>query len=222
MAIEILPQINASGSFTLNDPLSSYVSPDIFYTVIAIRKIEEIEMLGIDVFDTYYKPINLSDTDFNRDHNGNISIITLKSSSGELKHIPSYYLKSFPSGNGVVYSVVALAVELGALPVDFDLSHLENKVKELTISEIGVTPRIRTLTLSNQEVITQTTHDRIEAARKAKKATSPVNTYKQIADLTKINNDLKNKVKALESFILNFYEESKRQAVYVYADGFED
>ena len=221
MAIEILPVINASGSFVLKDKLATAISQEQYYTVVAIRKIEEIEALGIDVLSTYYLPLNLTEEDYTRDQSNHYSIISLKSSSGEIKHIPSYYLASFPSGSGIVYSVVGLGVELGALPVDFDLSHLENKIKSLVISEIGVNPRTRVLTLSNQEMVTQTTHDRIEAARIQKKATSPVNTQKTITDLTNENKLLKNKVKALESFVINFYEQAKKQAVIVYADGFD-
>lgn len=59
MAIEILPQIYSSGVFKLKGKLLQYLSEEMWYTCIAIRKIEEIEAVGIDCYQEYYVPIGL-------------------------------------------------------------------------------------------------------------------------------------------------------------------
>lgn len=103
---EILPPIYSSGIFKLKGKLVNYLSDTVWYTCIAIRKIEEIETLGEDCFDVYYKPIGLDEEDYRKDASFNACIITLKSSNGELKHFPSTYLRAFPNGSGILYNVM--------------------------------------------------------------------------------------------------------------------
>lgn len=221
MSTELLPQIYSSGIFKLKGKLSTYLSSETYYTTVAIRKIEELEASGIDVYKAFYESLQLTEEEYAEDQLANRSVVTLKSSSGELYHIPSSYLLSYPNGSGIIYSVVGIALDLGALPVNFDLSDLTGKLKQVVLSELGVVPRSRVLTLSNQEIISQKTHERVEAARIAKKAT-PVNQKKVIHDLTTENNALKSKVTMLERFIVDYFEDIKKQSVVMYADGFNN
>lgn len=220
MAIEILPQIYSSGVFKLKGKLLQYLSEEMWYTCIAIRKIEEIEAVGIDCYQEYYVPIGLDETDFSNDNKVNACIITVKASNGDLKHFPSTYLASFPNGSGILYSVMGLAFDLGALPVSYDLTILEKKIKDVILNEIGVESRSRQLTMSNYEIISQGSHERIEAARKSKihKSDNLIHLNKA---LIKENEDLKNRIKNLEKWVVDYLEDAKKIAREIKVAGFK-
>lgn len=220
MTVEILPQIYSSGIFKLKGKLAQYLSDDIWYTCIAIRKIEEIEALGIDCYQDYYVPIGLDNNDYLNDANVNACIITVKASNGDLKHFPSTYLSSFPNGSGIKYSVMGMAFDLGALPIAFDLSLLEKKIKDVILDEIGVEARSRLLTMSNVEILSQGSHERIESARKAKIKSSN-NLLHINRALAQENVDLKNRINNLEKWVVDYLEDAKKIAREVRVAGFK-
>lgn len=216
---EILPQIYSSGIFKLKDPLTSLLSETMWYTCIALRKIEEIEALGIDCYHQYYKPINLSEDIFRADADFNATIITLKSASGDLVHFPSTYLAAFPNGSGVLYSVMGIAFDIGALPIDYDLTDLDTKLKEVILHELGVNARSRLLSMSNVEIISQGTHKNLLNARKAK-INSQENPTHQLQALKEENKKLKEKLQALETYAITHQESIKGTPIPVVSDGF--
>ena len=210
---EILPQIYSSGVFKLKGKLQSYLSESLWYTCIAIRKIEEIEALGIDCYNEFYKPINLDVVDYQKDAEFNAC------SNGDLKHFPSTYLASFPNGSGILYNVMGIAYDLGPLPLEYDLTDLDNKLKEVIRNTIGIRSRSRLLTLSNTEIVTQGTHERLERERK-NYIQVPTNLEYQNKQLANENKELKKKVQKLEAFVIDYYDTAKKLAQVVIANGF--
>lgn len=216
---EILPPIYSSGIFKLDGKLTSLLSDTTWYTCIAIRKIEEIESLGIDCYNEYYTPIGLDEEDYKRDADFNACIITLKSSNGQLVHFPSTYLKAYPNGSGVLYSVMGIAIELGPLPIDYNLSTVETKLKDTVRNTLGITPRTRLLTLSNTEIITQGTHERLTKARQSNIESSS-NLEHLNKQLTKENTNLKERLKQLEQYVVNHIETIKSTPIRIRSSGF--
>lgn len=204
----ILPKIYSSGIFTLKGKLATLLDSQVNYTCVAIRKIDEMISKGELVEQDYYTPIGLDNNDYLSDLKFGACIITLKSQSGQLKHFPSTYLASFPSGAGVAYSVIGISIELGALPVKEDTSLIEDKLKRLVLSELGLDARTRVITLSDEELISQDTHERILAARESRKQSSD-NLEKVNRALSQENHDLKTRVAQLEKWIVDYQEEVK-------------
>lgn len=197
----ILPPIYSSGIFTLKGKLDKFLSPTTIYTCIAIRKFEELISAGIDIYTEYYIPLGLSQEDYQKDLSNRACIIVVKSTSNITKSFPSTYLASYPSGNGIKYSVKALIVELGALNDDYDLSVIEQKIKDLVTAEIGVkNATIKKLILSKEELIDEASHNRIIAAREANKATI-TNSYNTVSQLEQQVSDLTDENVALKNYI---------------------
>ena len=216
---EILPRIYSSGIFKLKGKLGGYLSESLWYTCIAIRKIEEIEALGIDCFNEFYKPIGLDEADFQKDAEFNACVITVKSSNGDLKHFPSTYLLSFPNGSGILYNVMGIAFDLGPLPLEYDLSVLDDKLKSVIRDTLGINSRSRLLTLSNTEIITQATHERLLKEREAHIKT-PENLSHANKQLANENKELKKKINELEKWIIEYYDNAKKIAKVITVSGF--
>lgn len=201
MTNTILPQVNSSGKFTLQQPFNELLIPDIDYTCIAIRKLEELNLKGIDVYEKFYKPYGLDQKKFDDDYESNASIITLKSSSGDLKSFPSSYLISFPSSGGYLYSNLAIAIELGAVPVDMDITFILNHIEEFIRDTMGVVKKANIIQISQVISVSEENHKRYEEARKALINNSPTDRAKVIS-LKEENNNLKNIISEYEKAII--------------------
>lgn len=220
MKREILPKIHSSGIFQLNGKLQNLLTAGMWYTCIAIRKIEEIEYEGLDPFREFYSPIGLDKSDFDKDVKNNSCVITLKSSSGQIIHFPSSFLKSFPISTGVAYSVQGIALDLGGLPVDSRLEELEAELQRVAMNFVGHKVRTRLLTLSNVELIDIETHRRYEAARQVN-INSSDNLVSANRKLLEENNRLKEKNKNLEKWVVDYQEAIKNHPVSISGDGFD-
>lgn len=197
----IVPQVHSSGIFKLASPFDTLLTPNVWYTCIAVRKLEEIRLKGIDPFKTYYQPKSIDSSKYEQDFKAGVSIVTLRSTSGDLKHVPSSYLLSFPSGNGYLYSVIGLGIKLGSLPVDLDLTDLENKLKEVVSDTLGVSSEVKQVQLSPVTIVEKQNHLNYESARKAKIRDKSSNLAKLKA-LTTENEALRQRVTELERFAI--------------------
>lgn len=199
----LLPEVHASGLWKLKTPYNNFLGADVWYTCIAVRKIEDYIYRGIDPYKEYYaEPFKISEEKYNEDVAAGACIITVRNSSGETKAFPSTYLESFPSGGGVAYQSLALVIELGALPVDYALDDLKAKVQKIVRETIGVEEEAKLVSLATKQLIDRDTHKRYVAAREAKIVTD-TQTLVTIDSLTKENEELRKKLQQAETFILN-------------------
>lgn len=199
---QLLPTIQASGLWVLKSPYQHLLDRETWYTCIAVRRIEDLLRLGVDVYKDYYQTYKLDDNTYQTDIKAGVCIITVKDTSGVAYSFPSSYLASFPKGGGIPYQVLALAIDLGAIPVDKDLSHLQTALKELVQSTLGVTNEARLVNLSTVELVDRASHLRLEAerARLITKHVLPVVKVQQLeAELAKA----KNYIAELERFAVS-------------------
>lgn len=174
---DVVPDIGATGIYTLKTPydkliVNSTANDDVLaavvYTCVAVRKVAELVKFGSDPFALYYTPYGLGESVYAADVAKGMCIVTLRSSAGDFIHVPSTYIASFPKGGGVLYCTYGLAISLGALPSDTDLTALKLRMKQAVTETFGVESDVKVLTLSNTSLIATDYHERLVAARAVK------------------------------------------------------
>lgn len=201
--MNLLPEVHASGVWKLKTPFENYIVNNTWYTCIAVRKIEDYVLKGIDAYKEFYeKPFKLSKTIYDTDVKAGVCIVTIKNLSGDIKSIPSSYLLSFPAGGGIPYHALALVAELGAIPEQTNLTHLEESIKGIILDTIGIETKISLVNLAPRELIEGASHRRLEEARKAKIKLKH-SPHGKILELEEKNKLLTKKVSELEKYIIN-------------------
>lgn len=198
---QILPYINSAGLWVLKVPYDTLLSKQERYTCISVTKLEKLVSMGDEPYDDYYGPKSISKDIYQNDLISQVCIITVRDESGQLYSFPSSYLVSFPSGNGVEYGILGLAVTIGPLPVDTNLTILKQKVKDLVKDTVGVDNEVVSLLLSNPEIVSFATHESIKASRKLnirESATTPAQVKALESELTAA----RNKIKVLEANLI--------------------
>lgn len=198
----ILPEVGTTGRYKLKGKLTNLLEPNRSYECIAVRKIRELEMLGVNILEEFYLPIKLTQEDLNEDIRKDASIVSLKTSNGTVTRFPNTYLTHYPSMQGIKYSVVGLGVNIGALPTSFDLSDIQQEIKELVLNRLGLRAQIRVLTLSPEEYLNHEDHQRVEQDRLSKVRVKS-NVQLALEQEQEKNLKLSQYVRELETYIKN-------------------
>ena len=138
------PPLYASGKWGLATPWSA--ANDVTYVCHAIRTFEDIEKMGENVYERYYKPYITDGST----HGGKVwlfaqerllypNIVTLISNDNRIIYVPDTFIVSFPDSSEFKYNQVVLAVPLGILPDKFDTSHIVQAVKDKVSTLLGIT-----------------------------------------------------------------------------------
>lgn len=202
MTTEILPNIGASGTWSLKPPFNDKLVANLAYSCKAIRKLSEVVATGMDAKAEFYDKYDLGDDTYNLDVKNDISIITLVSSEGNWLFVPSSYLNGWPSSDTVPYAVVGMLLNLGALPNTIDPSFLSEKVSNVVQANLGHTPEIKFATLSETTNKTWSDHESLEQARQtliSDSNTDYVRRVKAEADLAAAQAH----IQALEQYIVD-------------------
>ena len=160
----ITPPINASGIYTLYTPFS--VPTSVVYRCDAIRTFKELAKRGIDVFTTYYSPLNLAESIYNEDALLGASIVTLVSATGEFYYVPNTYIQSYPGSSGVRYDRKVLVIELGLMPTTIDLDYFVPIVQDLVKKNVGVDNTPSVVIAPYSGTVTHDQHVTLEASRR--------------------------------------------------------
>ena len=141
----IIPALNAQGSFECIEPFESLCDRDLYYTVEAIRTIDELRKAKINVDNFVNGQIGkqgtpegdkiIKDVEVVRG-----AVVTLIAQSGEMIHIPSTHFKSFPLVDGVKYERLCLFVDLGSVPPTLKegINELKVVIKEYVTTHVGI------------------------------------------------------------------------------------
>lgn len=194
------PDIGQSGIYKLVFPFDTLVTPKVVYTCRSLRTINDILAAGEEIFDTYYKSIGLTKTDYERDAKANVCIVGLQSGTGEWIYVPTSYIELAPNMNGVKYTSLVLGVSLGPLPDKFNLEGLIAIFKDATTATIGVTPEVKGIVVSQPAILSREEHDRLTLARN-EKITQNRTDYSRVREQTQLIARLNAKIEALEKYI---------------------
>lgn len=205
----ILPEIQATGAWKLKSPYQNLLTEGIWYTCIAVRKLEDYINRGIDVFEEYYNtPYMIPKERYEQDLAGGACIIIVRNASGDVKAFPNTYLESFPAGGGVAYQSLAAVVELGAVPVDMDLTTLQNSINALVKDTLGVVKETKLVNLAPKQLLDRESAKRIEAARQGVKKveSSPLAKVKTLEEELKA---VRAKLAIAEAYIIQTEQKKK-------------
>lgn len=199
----ILPEVHASGNWTLHPPFNNYLNATKWYTCIAIRKFEDFILLGIDPYEEFYnKTFKINRDKYNQDLLAGACIVTVKDSAGSVKSFPSSYIKSFPALGGVSYQALVATINLGAIPEAMDLELLKDRLVEVVRDTIGIDSEVKVVNIAPKELIERESHERIEAARREKIKASRTTQSRCLA-LEKENAALKKQLEDSNKWILS-------------------
>lgn len=141
----VIPPINTVGIWKVKLPYT--VKATIPYWLIAIRMFEDITLIGLDVYKTFYEPYikegdlipGTSDTfSFQNEIKKEARILTIQSEAGETLYIPSTFVDQFPDTEIVLYRPMILSINLGLFRDDTDYSILVQALEETCIANTGV------------------------------------------------------------------------------------
>ncbi len=196
-----IPELGAKGTFTLKTPFDKLILPDDLYTCMAVRNINDYIANNEDVLTQAYLNNNLTTTDYQSDLVANMAIASLQSQVGHWLYIPARFFISFPSSNGVPYHNVVIAVALGAMPVDLDLTFLKTNMSNMVIDSLGVTPNIKEVETSKVSAV-PLAQDTLVKAKRASLITANSTDSGRYKALLVAHNDALAKLAALEAYIL--------------------
>lgn len=166
MANSIIPAVGTKGKYILRSPFEAAMVPNTLYTLAAIRRYDEIEALGQNIYELFYKPFNLLESDLQADRSAGAVMITLMSSTSAPMYIPSTYV-TFPDLNFKPYSQYIACLSLGPLPDSTIFDSFVQGLKNTTSDFLGVQPQVNMAYIPLSDLITPEEHDMREAVRQA-------------------------------------------------------
>jgi len=151
----LIPPINSEGLFRLQVPLDTLIRNDIRYKVSAIRNISEILEEDIDVKTIIYLDQGLTEEDYNEDLVNKNPIVILVNPSNEYFNIPSSKILSIPDVTGIVFKDKVIVINLGQIYDTLSLDYILDDLKDIVIDNVGITPTIEIMDVSQQIIYTE-------------------------------------------------------------------
>jgi len=134
MSIELA--LNQKGKFQVSEPFDKIMNQDLVYTVLSIRTLKEIYDSGHKPYEEIYELQGLTIDDYELDFGNNEPIIGLGYGGDTYHYIPKRLIVSAPPLFGKQFSERTIMINMGNIPIDFNLDEvltiLNNKVKEVT------------------------------------------------------------------------------------------
>lgn len=126
------------GKFVFSSVIHNKINSNLVLEVVGDRNIKELVANKEDPLNTIYKPIGLTEIDYTKDLEDNVSIITFITPSEDYIYVPVNHIVESPSRNGIDYQVVILAANLGPLPLDYDLTLVKDTLKDSILTTTGI------------------------------------------------------------------------------------
>jgi hypothetical protein len=194
----LIPPIGSRGRFTVASPFT--VNSGVVYRCTALRRFSDIENQGIRVFETFYEPFDLTQTDVANDRSIGAYIATLESDTHAPIYVPTTYITSYPDGAYRNYQRVVISAELGPMPDYIDLTFMEAQLKALVSDTIGVEPRVALGAAPMDTTVTPDQHETLEIARVNAIKNRTTDYAKYLAE-KEANQRLKSRIQILEEII---------------------
>lgn len=199
----LIPQLGATGIYTLIDPFDAQIRSGVTYTCVGVRRLTDFVTIGRDPKTLYYDANELDESIWERDSNDpETCIISLTSKSGQWIYVPSSFIASYPDIGGVPYTVRVLGINLGAIPDTLDLSNLLTNVQNLVKDTIGVDSVAKTVAASDTKIISKEDSDAIESARQDLITINQTDRAR-VLELETLVQTQKDQIEALQDYIEN-------------------
>lgn len=192
----ITPLMSSKGIFEVSPPFRLRTKR--VYEVVAIRELDDLWSEGIDVYETFYKPYNISDSDYKQDVGLKAAIISLLGEEGVI-HVPDTYILSYPESALANYQHVVLSVSLGAINKNLNLDALKNDISELVSKVLGVEPKVNFHAAPVKEALTVKEANNLEKVRQGNVQNTESNYLNYHKEKNKLNAVIQNVNKRLLS-----------------------
>jgi hypothetical protein len=202
----LVPPINAKGVFKLAPPFDQLLQGEQEFTVHAVRNLVELDASEESPFDTIYKPIGLSEAEYQNDLDNNIPIVVFVTDGREYIYIPANRIISIPKINGVKYQEKVLAISLGNIPVDLNLDVVKEVIANDVEGIIGVKSEVKVVNASAVSVIEIDKHNEFKALRE--NTASVFKSYRtRLIELQELYDKRETIINELEKYIKDNYVE---------------
>ena len=161
------PPIYTSGIYTCYAPYADLIDSNTVYVAEAIRTFPEMERRQREVYNEIYAPVKLEESIYIEDAKNNASIITLRSSDGNIVLVPNTFIESYPGMAGLKYARNVFIVDVGMIPATIDLEILSDDLKDTVVKNVGADVDMVLDTMRYEGNITHEQHVALETARKA-------------------------------------------------------
>lgn len=188
----IIPAVFSAGSFEASSPFDRVIDPDIYYTVEAVRTINEMQIMKMDLYTLMFEPIGVTKDDYptvlDRAKSIDAVVVVLTARNKQPVYVLSSYLKSFPMVDGVSYERMCLVADLGPLPPAMKevLAQTIEHIKQYVQATVGVTADVKLGTIPTIGYVTREQADIFENARKSK----ITDTDNDVAKVRQLENQL--------------------------------
>lgn len=200
MTLSILPVIGSSGYYELAAPFDTEVVDKVEYSCKAIRRLSDYLANNEDPKKSIYDIYEIDEAIYEEDLNQDTYIVSLQSRKGHWLYVPSRYILSYPSVNGVAYRSVMLGVSLPPLPVSQDLTAILEDIKDLVEHNLGVNVTVKKVETSLDVLVDYDLHEITQQERNIL-IQGQTTLYARNNTLRKENDLLLEKVTALENYI---------------------
>lgn len=183
----ITPELGSKGVFTFAEPFNEIISETQELEVKALRSIKEVFDSEEDPYTNIYQSYNLTEQEFKRDLQWKVPIIVFSDSSNQYFYVPATKLLSLPKITGIKYQEVMLAVNLGYLPLGYDVSLLADTLKTDLLATTGITSTVQKIQTSAVQMVSIDEHEKFKKLLKSKKTNKNSYRYKYETLLQKYN-----------------------------------
>lgn len=183
--------INTSAFIKVSPPFNITLGDSIIkVTIISKELLNEISTYN--PLEAIYKPYGLSSSDYTAAVESNaVEIVTFKDCKGNIYRIPTQAITLYDKEDVTEYVEKMMMVNLGIHPNDIDLSDLQEEIRVLVQSRIGVNPQIDIVNTSNPIGLTADIVSVLEAERSTVSSATPSNELETVkAELTEANEQL--------------------------------
>lgn len=167
MANNLIPAVGTKGRYTLKPPFDAAMKPNTLYTLSAVRKFDEIETFAQSIYEQFYHPFQLTESDVNTDRANGAMIITLMTAEAQALYVPTTYVQSYPDLNYKPYRQFVAVLSFGAMADDTLFEPVIQGLKNATSEFLGVEPEVHIASMPLTDVITPEQHENLEATRQA-------------------------------------------------------
>lgn len=194
--------VGTRGKYSASGAFSQKLDNALVYTCIAIDSIVSMINNAIDVKQDIYLANSIDVVRYEQDFSDGVPIFTLQSNKGDIVKIPGSFLLELPDTDGVVYNNIMLAINLGPVYDEFDLTQIKDELSYLVHTKVGIEPDIQVAIFGEPAYVSLQDHTQIQSARQAiiGNGKSTLSKYNK----EKLTNELLiEKIALLEQYILD-------------------
>lgn len=171
-----IPPLGSIGTFSFKEPFNKLMFDNQEYEVKSLRSIKEVYDSEEDPYTNIYMEVELTENDFQRDLEWNVPIIVFTNTANQYYYVPATYLNSMAKISGIKYQERMMAINLGYLPLDFNIDMLKDIIVEDVKSVLGITSTVELIKTSGVAIVSEEAHSNFNKLLETNKTVK--NSYK--------------------------------------------